>query len=187
MGLKVRFSKQAFCEELLRLAAVLEARQVFSPGRGWEQLTAGRPEDVGPLRPLYASEAAASDEALERCMAYGRCKALEYALDAAGVPPERALEGFPPLPPTAPGVKPRFSRAVLQHDMRVLLRDLWAQSGFTRQTGTAQLWRERFPSAATVALIDRAVEYGRWLELRRLAQAVADGELGFAVAAAEES
>jgi hypothetical protein len=71
----------------------------------------------------------------------------------------------------------RFSKGALIEQMRERasrLEDFWI---FDRDNGKAQLCSRSEP-AHTLALVERAVEYGRWRTLRDLAREIEDGSIG---------
>ncbi len=73
----------------------------------------------------------------------------------------------------------RFSKGALADQLRDRADALLTAHKFDVGNGTAQLC-PRGTDAATQALIDRAVEYGRWCTLWNLAQDVEDGCIGVA-------
>ncbi|OBY87051.1 hypothetical protein [Delftia sp. JD2] len=71
----------------------------------------------------------------------------------------------------------RFTKSAVIDDIRARATRVEEEQGFDRRTGTAQL----LPPGAdesTEALIDRAVAYGEWLALKRVAEGIEDGQLG---------
>lgn len=71
----------------------------------------------------------------------------------------------------------RFTKSAVIDDIRARATRVEEEQGFDRRTGTAQL----LPPGAdesTEALIDRAVAYGEWLALERVAEGIEDGQLG---------
>lgn len=73
----------------------------------------------------------------------------------------------------------RFSKGALADQLRQRSSAIHAAREFNPNNGTAQLC-PRGLDAATQALIDRAVDYGRWYTLWNLAQDVEDGCIGVA-------
>ncbi|QPS78364.1 MULTISPECIES: hypothetical protein [Delftia] len=71
----------------------------------------------------------------------------------------------------------RVTKFAVIDDIRARAIRLEEEQGFDRRTGTAQL----LPPGAdetTKALIDRAVKYGRWRALERVAEDIDEGQLG---------
>jgi hypothetical protein len=73
----------------------------------------------------------------------------------------------------------RFSKGALADQLRQRSVAIQAARTFDCNNGTAQLC-PRGCDAATQALIDRAVDYGRWYTLWNLAQDVEDNCIGVA-------
>jgi len=71
----------------------------------------------------------------------------------------------------------RFTKSAVIDDIRARATRVEEEQGFDRRTGTAQLWP---PGAdeTTKALIDRAVAYGKWRALERVAEDIDEGQLG---------
>ncbi|WP_046983988.1 hypothetical protein [Delftia acidovorans] len=71
----------------------------------------------------------------------------------------------------------RFTKSAVIDDLRARASRVEEEQGFDRRTGTAQL----LPPGAdesTEALIDRAVAYGEWQALERMAEGIEEGQLG---------
>jgi len=73
----------------------------------------------------------------------------------------------------------RFSKGALADQLRARSDALLTARKFDVGNGTAQLC-PRGTDAATQAMIDRAVDYGRWYTLWNLAHDVEDGCIGVA-------
>lgn len=71
----------------------------------------------------------------------------------------------------------RFSKGALVEQLRDVAENMHQLYGFDCGNGTAQLW-PRGCDEATRALIDKAVEYGRWRTLTNLASDVECGCIG---------
>ena len=72
----------------------------------------------------------------------------------------------------------RFSKAMLVEQLRRRGEALGAHRGFTERTGTAQLGVSGRMNARENALIDKAVDYGRWVAMMDIAAEVEDGRIG---------
>ena len=73
----------------------------------------------------------------------------------------------------------RFSKGAFVDQLRLLAETVHSEHGFDGGNGTAQLW-PRGCDEATRALIDKAVDYGRWRTLSNLASDVECGCIGVA-------
>lgn len=71
----------------------------------------------------------------------------------------------------------RFTKSAAIDEIRARAGRVEREQGFDRSTGTAQLW-PRGADERAKALIDRAVEYGKWRALERVAEDIEEGHLG---------
>ena len=71
----------------------------------------------------------------------------------------------------------RFNRSRLIDQLGDLAERLQTINGFTDRTGTAQL-RRRPNDTSLDDVIQKAVEYGRWMQLRDIARDLRNGEAG---------
>ncbi len=71
----------------------------------------------------------------------------------------------------------RFTKSAAIDEIRARAGRVEREHSFDRSTGTAQLW-PRGADENTKALIDRAVEYGKWRALERVAEDIEEGHLG---------
>ena len=71
----------------------------------------------------------------------------------------------------------RFNRSRLIEQLSNLAEQVKTSNGFTDRTGTAQM-RRRPNDTSLDDMIQKAVEYGRWMQLRDIAESLRNGEAG---------